>query len=359
MPSKAPLSVFAAFQQNLVGNWANVSFGKDTNDQDVGGPSNPLSYNLMPLPQASDPDGYILKNFKFTERLHFNDAKDDTTLAIAARAANRGGSVDQDARVLFYEQQVRFAEGPQGPRPSSPTGDVVHVENGAWLYLPRYVQSVGPYPNGPTFGPPDKLPATADQQPRDMAIAKQISIPHGNSILALGSFTMSPDGNPFGDPFIAGSPMIPDSPPPFPTPLGQGTPALNVMQRYKTVRTASASQPNDFENPHPDLTLNPNLQLQEAVRIINPDKFIHLFVTAKQPAVGDDTANTGNVTNIPFEQRLSEVTTYATECWMLFKGDDRYLSYSQTILLTLTIKNRQYSFPHLTANTVKFIPETL
>ena len=147
MPSAAPIAILNFFQQQLIGNWANADFGKDSSGNPVGGPTNPLSYNIMPLPQknglggVSAPFGYILKNFKYHERLHFNDDNVTTTLAIAARAPNWGGEVNQDARAIFYEQQVKFAEGPQGPRTGAPDGDVVHVENGAWLWLPRYQQS--------------------------------------------------------------------------------------------------------------------------------------------------------------------------------------------------------------------------
>lgn len=169
MPALAPISILALFQQNLVGDWANVAFPGGPGG--LGGPLNPLSYNIMPLPQTSDPDGYILKNFKYHEKLHFNNDNPTTTLAIAARAPNRGGQVNQDARAIFYEQQVKFAEGPQGPRAGSPDGDVVHVENGAWLWLPRFIQVDGPYPADPTgsnnFPPPTSMVAESVQQPSD------------------------------------------------------------------------------------------------------------------------------------------------------------------------------------------------
>jgi hypothetical protein len=94
----------------------------------------------MPLPENGN---YILKNFKYHERLKFNDGDDIHPLAIAAEAPNRGGLVSQNCRALFYERQVRFAEG-------SAKGEVVHVENGAWLWLPRFVQQRGPYPPNPS-----------------------------------------------------------------------------------------------------------------------------------------------------------------------------------------------------------------
>lgn len=348
MPLAAQNSTLADFQQQLNGKWTNQDFGKDSQGNPVGGVLNPLSYNIMPLPEDADPDGYILKNFKYYEMLNFND-----TIAVAAEAANRGGLVSQQCQALFYEQQVLFAEGPA-------INKVVHVENGLWLYLPRYVQQAGPYPANP-----DVEAVTDDlNQPEDVSIAKQISIPHGNSILALGSFDTVPAPPAAGagpcnaNPMIPGSPTIPDSPFPYPTPaIPKRNPApppapslisnLNVLGRY-TKKFATMA---DFQNPHPDLTQCPNMPLQQAVAIIKPDSFMHWSVTTEPLQHG-----TGIVTNIPFERRVANVTEYSAEYWMLFKTEQgvakKYLSYTQTILMELTIKGETYSFPHVTCNTL-------
>jgi hypothetical protein len=352
MPYLAPISNLADFQQQLVGNWQNMDFGNDADGNPVGGNQNPLSYNIMPLPETVDPDGYILKNFKFHEKLKFNDNNPDTTLAIAAEAPNRGGIVSQNARALFYEQQVKFAEGPD-------IGKVVHVENGAWLWLPRFVQQSGPYPDANT--PPVSIDAEAVtdalMQPCDIMIAKQISIPHGNSILALGSYDTVSRADGGGvcqkNPTIEGSPIIPDGPFPYPMPaipIDNPSPQpptlisnLNVDARYSTLRNNMA----DFQNPHPDLTQCPNKPLQQAVAIIKPDSFMHWRVTTAKLRDGE-----GVVTNIPFERRVSEVTAYEADYWLLFKGTQKHLAYTQTILMTLEIKGAKYCFPHVTCNTV-------
>jgi hypothetical protein len=357
MPYPAPISTLTQFQQNLVGDWKNLDFGTDENGDLVGGEANPLSYNIMPLPQVSDPDGYILKNFRYHERLHFNDDNDATTLAIAARAPNRAGQVSQEARAVFYEQQVRFAEGPAN-------NQVVHVENGAWLWLPRHEQPDGPYPN---LG---NVTSDALQQPLDIVIAKQIAVPHGNAILALGSYDTQPGPNGagpiLGEAKITGSPLIPDGGSPFPRPalperVDRGAIApqptksiLNAQARYETKKDTMG----DFQNPDPNLTLNPNLPLQKAVAIIQPEYYMHWQVTTLPQANGK-----GVVVDIPFEERFSDVTDYFADYWMLFKGDARYLAYTQTILMKMTIaaedkymKGEQYIFPHITCNTVTYVP---
>lgn len=359
MPYAAKISHLAKFQQELVGEWANRDFGTDAHGKPVGGDKNPLSYNIMPLPEVFDTDGYILKNFKYNERLKFNDDNVQNTLAIAAEAPNRGGLVSQNCRALFYEQQVKFAEGPAN-------GQVVHVENGAWLWLPRFVQQQGPYPADIDAEPVvDSL-----SQPTDMNVAKQIAVPHGNSILALGYFdTISESkGKPpcNKNPMLPGSPVIPDAPFPYPLPevaIPNDAPSpsllsdLNIDKRYTTLSNSM----EDFQNPHPDLTQCPNKPLQEAVEIIKPESYMHWRVTTT-PYPNDRLG--GVVTNIPFEERVSDVTDYFADYWMLFKGKHKYLAYTQTILMVLSIKKKgckvhdqgmKFVFPHVTCNTVTYV----
>jgi hypothetical protein len=358
MPYLSGSDLLAPFQQQLVGCWQNQPFGP----HGEGGDSNPLSYNIMPLPETDAPTGYILKNFKYTERLRFNNGNALGTLAITAIAPNRGGLVSQNPRAVFYEQQVRLAEGPHGPKGKQADdkvhGDVVHVENGAWLWLPRFAQPRGPYPAN------FNTPVTEDmQQPVDIMIAKQMAIPHGNTILALGSFdTINARETRakcmrLEDAMIPGSPVIPDGPTVYPQPAvanevppGSGNLVSNLYacQEYTTLK----NDPTDYQNPHPDLTRFPNRPLQEAVAIIKPDHYMHWSVTTLCHANGK-----GHVVNIPFEQRVADVIDYSAEYWMLYKGKDRYLAYNQIIPMVLTINGAKYTFPHVTCNTVKWTGE--
>jgi hypothetical protein len=366
MPSKATYDFLAKFQRDLIGVWENYPIG----GSELGGPDMPLSYNVMPLPQTSSPNGYILKNFKFAERIRFNDNCDDTTLAIAARAPNRGGQVNQVPGAVFYEQQVRFAEGPGKNK-------VVHVENGSWLWLPRYRQIDGPYPPDPTDT--DRV-SDSLQQPEDILIAKQMAVPHGNSILALGNFdTVPKDAVNFpedesdpdkiaagflrGDPVIKGRPHIPDGLPcypqpatPVPSPLGKPlpNPLVSLLNADTVFQSKTTSPGNNFQNPHPGLTQCPNAPIQRAVALIEPDSFIHWRVST-EPSIN----GRGHVTNIPFEQRVANVTAYIADYWMLLKGDRRYLAYNQVILMEMDILVSQpghpcvahkFVFPHTTCN---------
>ena len=116
MPTAMTKDNFAEFQQHLMGTWTNQTFPGSKQ----GGTDNPLSYNIMPLPQKSlSPtgskgySGFILKNFTYFETIRFNSNMDTTgEVALSVLAPNRDTTYQQDARALFYSQQVHFAEGP-------------------------------------------------------------------------------------------------------------------------------------------------------------------------------------------------------------------------------------------------------
>ncbi len=329
MPKAAPISEFAEFQQLLMGTWTNMTFP----GSDKGGVDNPLSYNIMPLPQmsptpADNPDfpGYILKNFTYYETIRFNSNVNTAgEIALSVLAPNRGSTYQQNSYALFYSQQVHFAEGPSAT-PADPSSEksVVHVENGAWLFLTTVAQPIGPYGKGGTE------PGPVIPQPSDITIGKQISVPHGNSVLALGSY----------DSVATGAPVIPDAASPLPTPAGLST----------TSYTETLNDLDDYQNPQPDYTSNCSLPLQQAVEIISPNSFIHWKVTTDPLPDGQ-----GSVTNIPFENRLAQVTGYSAEYWLLSTDGGttyNYLSYTQTITIAITIGGVKYEFPHTTANTL-------
>lgn len=368
MPQGVTSANLAEFQQLLIGTWQNVD--ELTRD------GKPLSYNVMPLPQdasqpgrpaepgASEYGGFILKNFTFTETIRFNGTasagdpkgqQDPGALAVAASAPNRGGDYTQAAHALFYEQQVHFAEGPD-------RGQIIHVENGAWLHLGSQAQNTGPYTENPAE-PGVPLPP----QPPSMNIAKQISVPHGNSILALGSVDLNDQGKFVSEPSgITANTVfereltIPDAQVPLPQPTEVSIPPF--YNPYSATLTGAG----DFENPDVSSALNPNYPLQLALEKIKPRAYIHWRVTT-EPLFG----GSGIVTNIPFEQRRSDVTQYTADYWLLSKDrhakESRqfdYLLYTQLILLKTRISTdngestKEYVFPHVTSNTVKKVGGT-
>jgi hypothetical protein len=319
MPRAAHPAELSIFQQHLIGTWTNQNLpgtGK-------GDASSPYSYNVMPLPQESrqpsgQDTGYILKNFTLYETVTFHGT--DAAVTVPGAATNRGGAYAQTAYALFYDQQVRTPEGPAA-------GKIVHLENGAWLHLQTEPQIIGPYgyPSGdPLHEKGDPVP-----QPPGMTIAKQISVPHGNSVLALGSFSMRD-----------GSPDIPDAPSVFPVPDG-----LNTAPYSQAL-----DSPANYQNPQPAFALGITSTLQQAVSDLESAakpvlSYIHCHV---------DTVNGGAVMNIPFEIRKAALTRYVADYWLLSLDGVNYdtLAYVQTMELAIMVNGARYTFPHATANVI-------
>jgi hypothetical protein len=316
MPRKAQLAELSTFQQQLVGTWTNQNLpGTAKGDQ-----KNPYSYNVMPLPQQSPQDGqdlgYILKNFTYYETIVF---KCDEAVAGPVAAPNRGSTYQQTPYVLFYDQQIRFAEG-------DAIDMIVHEENGAWLDLQTEKQQIGPYPYPPDH--PAYEPGDPEPQPAAQTICKQISVPHGVSVLALGSYSEG-----------IFAPLISDAPSVLPLPDGLDT------TPYQTQLSAS----ENYQNPHPELTGQVNLPIQRAiVDLIEAGHYITNYITFHV-----DTDNDGAVMNIPFEKRKAAIHGYAADYWLLSLDDGAnydILAYTQQILLDIVIDMTHYIFPHPTSN---------
>ncbi|HEX8482482.1 MAG TPA: heme-binding protein [Allosphingosinicella sp.] len=298
---------------NFIGTWTNQNIGTSGR----GGPQDPYSYNLMILPQVDDGDppteapfGYILKSMSYYEEITFTP--------IHGSAANRGGLGTQVSNALLYEQRVYISDGPAKDM-------LVHFENGIWSNLTDMQQMLGPYGNGnePGIGNPPKYVPGSAPPTQQFPIFKQISVPHGNSVLACGAYGSA-----------NGSPQI--NPPPQVLPSG--------------INTDIYSPPASVQNLNPAYALNPNTPLNEALAAQEVVRFIRLDI--------DSQLGGGAVTNIGFEQQSADVTRYYGTYWIEDTGSGAYtqLQYTQTILLNIPITvggtRTVVSFPHITTNTL-------
>lgn len=270
-------------------------------------------YNVMPLPQATAPLGFILKNVFYYEVTTFS--------AIQGKVANRAGTYEQDAYTIFYSQRVFFADGVQ-------KDELVHAENGSWLHQVTAPQGTGPLDKEPYIGSP---PAPNPIPPQDptRAIVKQVSIPHGNSILALGAAEE-----------IVGAPTIPvasalpiGAPDTFAIPYGTDVP----------------------QNPN----VNPNIVLEIALEQLAQNG----VKVDKTTVLSVDTDNHGQVANTPFMKENSNVPRFKTTFWLeQLSNGQLQLQYTQDITLEFPLQvagtgNRKggvktFKFPHITANTL-------
>ncbi|MCL1048371.1 heme-binding protein [Shewanella abyssi] len=272
----------------LIGTWVSQRFS---------------GFNVMPIPQVTAPNGFILKNHSYYEVITFS--------AIQGKVANRSGEYEQDAYTLFYEQRVFFADGPQAD-------ELVHAENGSWLHqvtAPQGQNSLNTRPFIPTPPAPNPIPA---QNPLT-AIVKQVSVPHGNSILALGGASK-----------IFGAPKIP---------------VANCLPLDAPKAFNVAYGVDDAKNPN----INPNAVLNVAL----------LELAAKGVQVSNtttltvDSCNKGAIANTPFMKKHSDVSAFSTTYWLeQLSTGQLQLQYTQDITLDLPIGGKKYKFPHITANTL-------
>ncbi len=254
-------------------------------------------YNVMPLPQDGAPNGYILKNMPYYEEITF--------APIAGGAPNRGGSLTQNNNILFYEQRVFIANNPAPTTVPSVQDTLVHAENGTWINRTLGPQLEGAY--GPDHLP---LPSPPPQEPTDRQYVKQVSVPHGNSLLLVGNAV---EGE--------GAPDIPPSP--------------SDVLPFSDDRSI----------------IDPNTKLQAQLmelekKGISVVKHIELKVN-NNPAMG------GGISNVSFEQKHADVDCFDTTWYIEFLSNGTVqLQYFQFIWMKLLINGQWEKFLHCDANTL-------
>jgi hypothetical protein len=265
----------------------------------------------MPLPQSQGSPGnagYILKNFRYYEEITFS--------VIHGNAPNRGGDFTQNCQTLFYEQRVYLAEGPAKDQ-------LIHAENGSWLYLERTQQSIGPYGEGGTI-PNGNIPA---QDPAGI-IVKQMSVPHGISILARGSFQTNINLLRLDD--LAKF-------------LAPGTSAIPHVYGLDPRQYFATSQGNPYPNYNSDV-------------YNSLTQFWELWTSQEERRSGTvfylDTDGVGAPANINFESKRADVPRYQAAYQIVTNFGETYMMYRQQIDLVIPISGieKPVSFPHTTCN---------
>ncbi|SHM03234.1 heme-binding protein [Flavobacterium chilense] len=256
-------------------------------------------YNVMPLPQADTINGYITKNFPYFEEISFS--------AIAGGAPNREGRYTQTSGVLFYEQRVYIANNadPNGAQPIENT--LIHAENGTWLYHAIQPQLEGPY--GPGTVPDNTLIPT--QNPATQ-YNKQISVPHGVSILMVGGPVVTGTGNPI-----------------FPTADRTQLPFIDPT------------------------IIDPSTVLTQQLNALNANG---ITVTNFSSITVSTTNQGGGVTNINFENSFGKVISMNTTWYVeTLSNGTVQLQYIQNIVLQFLVNGVATEFLHIDANTLQLV----
>ncbi|MBC7777807.1 MAG: hypothetical protein H7246_20400 [Phycisphaerae bacterium] len=273
-------------------------------------------WNVISIP---GPSGFMYEVIPYTEILTFKPV----IAALNKGPIIKGEEVIQEITGLMYEQQIFSACPPDKPcNPQFPAGAQIHAETG---FLLNFKQKANP--NNPSGG---------------FDFARLATIPHGNSVLALGhaSTEQATTGEPIGNSFFPKASAQPTSIDGS-GPRGQGI----VPIGYDNIITFPLQFPGVFNDQ-----ANPNSFLKDA---LGDQKIIAM--TILQMSTNNINAG-GGILNIPFIDSNAKATSMDAIFWIeTIEGNNQLqLQYTQTINLVFqpTGSSTSIVWPHITVNTL-------
>lgn len=306
-------------------------------------------WNMIALPfqgAPAPPAGFrfrILMN-QYNEELQFTFVDDD----VPNRGLLRAGEVDSDQLVVTLDYQQKIAQIAAEDRPDSSglagaAGLPIHHEPGLWLY--------------------EKNRRTKDDDIRgevELDVARLASIPHGNSILALGRSEVHQGMPPI--PAVSGLPsgrfedvLTPDYDFRDPT---RPDPYLEPYRHY-------------IENPFMGTVIgvpgfpgfNP-ADMNQILRFANTNLNIERTTTLTV----DSTRKSAGISNVPFTVREAEPVSMKSTFWIQELAEkDAYgkpklrLQYSQVVMLNFFRPREdelpeRVAWPHISIATLDKMP---
>jgi len=284
---------------DLVGEWTSISHIAS---------AEPNGWNLISVP-GPPPDGFVFEVIPYTERLTFKPV-----VVAGNRGLFRDGTENvQQINGLLYEQIIHSAcTTEMCIKRGFPLGSEIHAERGLFVLTPSV--QIDPI------------------TPAEFDIARLSVIPHGNSLLALGTSSIS---NPANNDFIPSN-----------------SPLSNPI--FSTFQFDKQQFPGVFDQ------LNPNSFLTNTLGFAKVNSLTTLeFNTAN---------GTGGILNIPFiHQNVNaaqlSATFYIESIANPIAGqpDILQLQYSQTITLEFAptvVPGANAKWPHITINTLRKLPNS-
>jgi hypothetical protein len=266
-------------------------------------------WSLISVPNHGASEGspgfkLIVQNY--TEILTFK--------AVDAPVENEGGDQTQFVGAIEYEQVIHDFD----------TGDLIHIENGMFMYLDEIVTETGEALDAP------------------YSIARSGTIPHGNSILVLGLIDKK-DGAPVLKEISS-----------MPTAVDQDGAPIGFFDQFQseqdrlTVTDIVIKEESKIFN-----VFDPNDNLVRDNKGLEFVDTVHIAL---------DSENEGMVGNIPFLQKHAKATNVFSNFWLstvkLPMSDETYqqLQYSQKVGIDFhrRFKGKQglICWPHVTINTL-------
>ena len=280
-----------------------------------------VGYNMIEIPNMNQakPGPPPADEFRLTLN---NTSETITFTSIDGEIINRGNAQGDIAYLgLHYLQQVADVNLPHGQ-------NGIHLETGLFLNLPAGTD-----------------PAV---QP---TVARLGSIPHGDSLLAQGSFFTVEGGPQFGTPAT--------DPTPFTIVDGK---RVNVTNAAYLALLENAIPPNGIDKP---VILNPNLLLEDAIRGQNIIETVVILLDAN-PIQGVCNPNaltaTGGITNIPFVNVNANANSFTAIFWIeTVQNPDGskflQLQYTQTVILEFPVfagsQVLDIRWPHISVATLR------
>jgi len=271
--AKETVSIFGPLE-GLIGTWVGLK-----------------GWNLIAVPQQfrdkpdAIKDAFTLLVAPYVETL--------TITPLSSPTPNRGEEIIQQVPTLMYTLSINDAAN----------GSLLHAENGTWLGIPN--------------------------DPSGFTVARLGSIPHGDTILALGNVTVTD-----------GPPVIPDVDT-IPNTNNDPTKMLGYKDPY------NVQVPGLISKKNPNL----NLRKEIANQTILKTTTIHV-----------STANQGNVANIPFIQKNANVSKFEATFWIETVLNEetqetfQQLQYSQTAVIDFfplyKKPGKLIEWPHVNINTM-------
>jgi hypothetical protein len=221
---------------------------------------------------------------------------------VGAPVRNRGGALDQFVGALEYELRINDLE----------TAEVLHVENGMWLYLGD-IQ-------------PDSGAGTSPIPP--FTLARSASIPHGDSALILGNFSTA-----------------------------NGAPVFPIID----------TRPPDIGKPTELGYLDPYSALVEGLNVINPDATLQADIEGQNilstTTLVLDSANQGGIQNVPFIVNHANATRFQCFFWIetvqVPDSDQTFQQLQYTQIIDLEFHKKfggvpgLITWPHVNINTLR------
>ena len=259
----------------------------------------------VPAPAITSEAAYKLIVQNYTETLTFT--------AVKAPVDNKGAELTQNIGAVVYEQCIHDFD----------SGELIHVENGMFMYL-DVIEGQASGEHNPPF-----------------SIARSGTIPHGNSVLILGDADEEAKLPDIAD--ITTHPRVDpkDLPKNF---LDQYVSEQNRLTIHDIVTDKESMIFN---------VVNPNENLQRDNNGLEILKTTHIKL---------DSENQGDVSNIPFLVKHANATRFTCDFWLekiklpMSGQTFEQLQYSQTVDIEFHKKFNDemglIKWPHVTVNTL-------